>query len=228
MRKKKNGTELGKNTGDESWRVLRMQAEIVQSQDVLQGISRDLSVSILGSARVGVEDYYYQLAQQTAKELSSRGIHVITGGGSGIMEAANLGAFSEKGLSIGLNIDLPREQLANKYQDISLNFHYFFIRKLMFVRHGHCFIFFPGGFGTLDELFNVLTLVQTNKIQPVPIVLVGKSFWNPLLNWICEQCIERKYLTLKELDLIRVVDDKKQIFRFINKFVKEQNEYSPA
>jgi uncharacterized protein (TIGR00730 family) len=188
----------------EAWRVMRIQSELVDGIEKL--IKLGHAVSIYGSARLGPDSPYYQLAQRLGQMFSARGLTVITGGGPGIMEAANRGAYEEKGVSVGLNITLPEEQSNNRYQDVSLSFRYFFVRKFMFVKHAVGFVILPGGFGTLDELFEALTLVQTEKVRPFPIVLIGSSYWSGLMNWLRETMLAHHCIHAEDLDLIKVVD----------------------
>ncbi len=169
-------------SGNDSWRVFRIMAEFVEGFESLANIGS--AVTIFGSARTKPDDVYYKAAEKTARLLAKKKFAVITGGGPGIMEAANKGAFEAGGMSIGCNITLPHEQEANKYQQITLDFHYFYVRKVMFVKYANAFICFPGGFGTLDEFFETITLMQTLKIQAVPVLLYGKSYWSGLLEWI--------------------------------------------
>ncbi len=188
----------------EAWRVLRIQSELVQGIEKLAKLGG--AVSIYGSARLGPENEYYQHAQALAGLLAERNLAVISGGGPGIMEAANRGAHDKPGASVGLNITLPEEQTNNAYQDISINFRYFFVRKFMFVKHAVGFVIFPGGFGTMDELFEALTLVQTVKVQPFPIVLFGTSYWQGLLQWMRDTMLTNGCIGAKDLDLFHLVD----------------------
>src|SRR5512145_2257422 len=169
-------------THTDPWRVFRIMGEFVEGFDELASLNR--GISIFGSARAKPEDEDYKAAEETAALLAAAGFAVITGGGPGIMEAANKGAFEAGGLSIGCNIELPFEQKPNAYQTRSLTFKYFFVRKMMFVKYSLGFIIFPGGFGTFDELFEALTLIQTKKIRDFPVVLFGSAYWNGLINWI--------------------------------------------
>jgi len=192
----------------EAWRVFRIQAELVDGIEHLIKIGD--AVSVYGSARLAPDNYYYKEAQRLGGLLTEQGLAVITGGGPGIMEGANRGAYERKGESIGLNISLPMEQGNNPYQTISLNFRYFFVRKFMFVKHAVGFVIFPGGFGTLDELFEALTLVQTQKVEPFPIILVGKEFWVGLVDWLrdrvlAESCIDDSDLLL--FNLVETADE---------------------
>src|SRR5678809_411565 len=169
------------------WRVFRIMGEFVEGFDELATLSR--GIAIFGSARTKPDDPDYQAAQETGALLAAKGFAVITGGGPGIMEAANRGAFEAGGLSIGCNIELPFEQKANAYQTLSLTFKYFFVRKMMFVKYSLAFIIFPGGFGTCDELFEALTLIQTRKIRNFPVVLFGTKYWQGLMDWIRNTCL---------------------------------------
>jgi uncharacterized protein (TIGR00730 family) len=189
----------------EAWRVMRIQSELVDGIEKL--IKLGHAVSIYGSARLGPNSPYYQLAQDLGARFSALGLAVITGGGPGIMEAANRGAHGEKGLSIGLNITLPEEQANNQYLDVSLSFRYFFVRKFMFVKHAVGFVILPGGFGTLDELFEALTLVQTEKVRPFPIVLIGTAYWSGLVTWLRETMLEHGCIHEGDMGLLQVVDD---------------------
>ncbi len=188
----------------EAWRVLRIQSELVQGIEKLAKLGS--AVSIYGSARLGSDNEYYQHTQELAGLLADRGLAIISGGGPGIMEAANRGARDKPGASVGLNITLPEEQTKNAYQDISINFRYFFVRKFMFVKHAVGFVIFPGGFGTMDELFEALTLVQTVKVQPFPIVLFGTSYWQGLVQWMQDTMLTNGCIGDKDLDLFHLVD----------------------
>jgi uncharacterized protein (TIGR00730 family) len=190
-------------------RVDRMRAEIEMGFDALRGITR--AVSVFGSARIEDGDPYYELARTVGRRLGESGFCVITGGGPGVMEAANRGAMDAGAVSIGLNIELPFEQAANPYQTIDLTFHYFFTRKVMFVRYANAFVVFPGGFGTLDELFEALTLIQTGKIRHFPILLVGSTYWSGLVDWIREQLAGRGLISPEDLDLFRITDDPEEV-----------------
>lgn len=202
--------ELGpksKLTTTDSWRVFRIISEFVNGFEVMTNLGP--SVSIFGSARIREGDKYYELATEVAKRIALKGFAVITGGGPGVMEAANKGAQAVKGASCGLSIQLPFEPDSNQYIDPKYNlfFRYFFIRKVMFIRYAQGYVFLPGGFGTLDELFEALTLIQTKKIQLFPIYLMGQEFWAGLIDWIKKMSVERGYLKPEDLDLIQVTDD---------------------
>lgn len=188
----------------EAWRVLRIQSEIVDGIEHLIRIQH--AVNIFGSARLPPGSPYYREAEVLGERLSRAGLAVITGGGGGVMEAGNKGAHGKGALSVGLNIVLPEEQRPNPYQDISLGFRYFFVRKFLFFKHGIAFAIFPGGFGTMDELFEALTLVQTGKSEPFPIVLVGKTYWHGLLSWMEESMLGLGCIDRADLSLFTVVD----------------------
>lgn len=187
----------------ESWRIFRIMSEFVEGFEVMSRVGP--AVTIFGSARTKPEDPYYKAAEETARLLARRHLTVITGGGPGIMEAGNKGAKEVGGVSVGLNITLPQEQEGNKYQTIALDFHYFYARKVMFVKYAGAFICFPGGFGTLDEFFEVLTLVQTLKVEPYPIILYGSEYWGGLIEWIRKQ-MGGQYIDREDVDIFRIVD----------------------
>ena len=191
-------------TSTDPWRALRILGEFVEGFDALSRVIP--CVAIFGSARLAEDSPWYEAARETAGILSASGLNIISGGGPGIMEAANRGAWEEKGLSIGCNIELPREQEPNPYQDISLSFRYFFVRKMMFVKYSIGYVIFPGGFGTLDEFFNSLTLVQTGKVEHFPIVLYGTSFWEGLLKWMESRQAGAGTIRREEMDLFTVAD----------------------
>jgi uncharacterized protein (TIGR00730 family) len=191
--------------GDESWRLFRILAEFTEGIDSLSDLG--FAISIFGSARIKPDSPYYQQTVELANKLSKENFSIITGGGPGIMEAGNKGAHGEQGKSVGLNIVLPSEQHPNSFQNITLNYRYFFARKVMFVKHSMGYVCMPGGFGTLDEFFEALTLVQTNKIYPIPIVLFGSKFWQGLLNWIKEQPLQERLISPEDMDLMHITDD---------------------
>lgn len=206
----------------EAWRVLRIQSELVDGIERL--ITLKGAVTVFGGARFPEGSAEYQQAVRLGELLGSEGIPVITGGGPGLMEACNRGAFPESGSSIGLNIELPFEQYPNPYLDISLHFRYFFVRKFMFVKHAVGFIALPGGYGTLDELFEALTLVQTKKVERFPIVLVGKRYWSGLLEWLMDTVLERQCIDAADLNLFRLVDTVDEAAENIIEYIKERNE----
>ncbi len=192
-------------TSRESWRVLGIMAEFVQATEKLAAIRP--AVSFFGSARSLAGHRYYTLAEQTARLLSDAGFSVISGGGPGIMEAANKGAYEGKSPSIGLNIQLPHEQQGNLYQDISQNFHYFFARKVMFVKFATAYVVLPGGFGTLDEVMEALTLVQTGKTRKMPIILVHEPFWRGMIDWFRTTLVAEGTISPEDMNLVQVIDE---------------------
>jgi hypothetical protein len=189
----------------ESWRVFEIMAEFVESTERLSSIRP--AVSIFGSARTPPDHPYYQLTEKIARKLSDAGFSVISGGGPGIMEAANKGAFFGTSPSVGLNIQLPHEQHTNPYQDISQTFRHFFARKVMFVKFATAYVVMPGGFGTLDELMEALTLVQTGKTRRIPIILVCEAYWRDLVSWFGKTLVAEKTINPEDLDLIQIIDD---------------------
>lgn len=191
-------------TTTDPWRALRILGEFIEGFDALSRVVP--CVSFFGSARFPKGSPWSRAAQETATLIAAEGLNVITGGGPGIMEAANSGAWVEKGLSIGCNIELPHEQSPNPYQDISLTFRYFFVRKMMFVKYSIGYVIFPGGFGTLDEFFDSLTLVQTGKVEHFPIVLYGSEFWEGLLHWMKDSMVSAGTIKSAEMDLFTVAD----------------------
>jgi uncharacterized protein (TIGR00730 family) len=212
----------------DSWQIFKIMSEFVDGFEKLAKIGP--CVSIFGSARTAQENKYYKIAEDCARILTERGYGVISGGGPGIMEAANKGAFEAGGKSVGLNIDLPFEQFHNKYidRDKILEFDYFFVRKVMFMKYSQGFIVLPGGFGTMDELFEALTLIQTGKVARFPIVLVGKNYWSGLMDWVKNTMLnEENNIKEDDLNLYRLVDTAEEatehIFRFYDKYVLKPN-----
>ncbi|HNX71466.1 MAG: TIGR00730 family Rossman fold protein [Rivihabitans pingtungensis] len=197
----------------EAWHVLKIMAEFVESTEALSEISP--AVSIFGSARTPRAHGYYKLTEEIARRLSDAGFSVISGGGPGIMEAASKGAFFGKSPSVGLNIQLPHEQKPNEYQDLSLSFNHFFSRKVMFVKHAVAYVVMPGGFGTLDEMFEALTLVQTGKSRKIPIILVGRAFWQGLLDWFQAQLVAEGMIAADDMQLIQLIDEPGEIVEAI-------------
>ena len=197
----------------ESWKIFQIIAEFVEGFERLVRIKP--SVSIFGSARTPTDHPYYELAEKIARALSDAGFSVVSGGGPGIMEAANKGAYAGKSPSIGLNIHLPKEQSGNPYQDVSLSFRHFFSRKVMFVKYASAYVVLPGGFGTLDELAEILTLVQTGKTRRIPIILVHEPFWRGLLNWFTESLVKEGTISESDLDLMQVVDKPDEVVEAI-------------
>ena len=211
----------------EAWKLFGIMAEFFEANERLIGIKP--AVSVFGSARISAGSPYYRLAEETARLLSDAGFAVISGGGPGLMEAANKGAFAGKGLAVGLNIDLPREQSVNQYQDISLRFKHFFARKVMFAKYATAYVVLPGGFGTLDELFEALTLVQTGKTRQMPVILVHEPFWRGLLEWIRERLAAEGMIDPTDLDLVQVCDQPQQVVDVIFNFYEKRGfEPSPA
>jgi len=200
-----NDTQLTR----EYWKIFQIMAEFVEGFERLAQIKP--SVSIFGSARTSPEHPYYKLAEDIALALSESGFSVVSGGGPGIMEAANKGAFAGPSPSIGLNIMLPHEQSGNPYQDIGLDFRHFFSRKVMFVKYASAYVVLPGGFGTLDELAEILTLVQTGKTRRIPIILVHRPFWNGLIDWFKQSLVEEGTIDADDLDLFRVLDKPQEV-----------------
>lgn len=205
---------------NDSWALFKIMGEFVNGYEKMSAIGP--CVSIFGSARTKENDRYYKLAVSIAKSISEAGYGVITGGGPGIMEAGNRGAHLAGGTSVGLNIELPFEQHDNPYidKDKSLDFDYFFVRKVMFVKYSQGFVVMPGGFGTLDELFEAITLIQTNKIEKFPIILVGTEFWKGLEEWIKKTMLSEGNISEHDLDLIQIVDTEKEVVEIIDAFYK--------
>ncbi|MCR4291361.1 MAG: TIGR00730 family Rossman fold protein [Candidatus Kuenenia sp.] len=201
-----------------SWRIFKIIGEFVNGYEFLKKYK--LAASIFGTSRLGFNDNVYKDAQRLGYKLAERGFAVITGGGPGVMEAANKGAYEAGGRSVGINIKLPHEQKTNKYVRESIDFNYFFVRKLMLSFASEIYIFFPGGFGTLDELFEMITLIQTKKSKPIPIILINKQFWKPLLDWI-ENIIykENHAICKKDLDILHLVDTADDAFLLIKKLI---------
>jgi len=205
------------NPVEDLWRIFRVMAEFTEGFQELATIGP--AVSIFGSARAKPQDEYYKLAQKTASEITKAGFAVITGGGGGIMEAANKGAAEAGGKSIGLNIELPMEQIPNEFQNLSLHFRYFFCRKVMFLKYAHGFVVFPGGYGTMDEFFESLVLIQTLKQASFPVILMGSNYWNGLVDWMKEKMLnEHNYINPEDLDVFTVVDEPKAATKIVVDF----------
>ena len=205
--------ERGEFTHSDPWKVLRITGEFVEGFDELADI--DSAVAIFGSARTPRTSPWYELAARTARLLGRKRFAIITGGGPGIMEAANKGAREAGTVSIGLNIELPFEQDSNPYLDRSVNFRYFFVRKMMFVKYSHAFVVFPGGYGSMDELFEALTLIQTGKIKHFPVVLMGRSYWQGLMDWIKDVILKEANISPGDLSLVHVTDDPEEAVKVI-------------
>ena len=212
----------------EAWKLFGIMAEFFEATERLAGIRP--AVSVFGSARVKEGSRYYKLAEETARLLSDAGFAIISGGGPGVMEATNKGAYHGKnGIAVGLNIDLPQEQLSNRYQHISLRFKHFFARKVMFAKFATAFVVMPGGFGTLDELFEALTLVQTGKTRQMPIILVHEPYWRGLIDWCRARLVEEGMIDPTDIDLMQVCDEPKQVVEAIFNFYEKRGfEPSPA
>ena len=211
----------------ESWRVFGIMAEFVEATERLANVRP--AVSIFGSARVPADHPYYRLTEEIARQLSDAGFSVISGGGPGVMEAANKGAFFGRSLSVGLNIQLPHEQISNQYQDVSQTFQHFFARKVMFVKFASAYVVVPGGFGTMDELMEAMTLVQTQKIRRIPIILVQESYWRGLIDWMKDRMVSERMIDAADMDLIKLIDEPKQVVEAIfNHYEKRGFEPSAA
>jgi uncharacterized protein (TIGR00730 family) len=202
---------------EESWRIFRIMAEFVESIEVLSKVRN--AVTIFGSARVKPEDKYYQMAEDLGRLLAKSGFAVITGGGPGIMEAANKGAAEAGGQSLGMNIRLPFEQKPNPYANIQIDYKYFFIRKVMFVKYAMAYVILPGGYGTMDELFEALTLIQTKRVKSFPVILMGRDYWQGLLDWLKNSMLENDMILPFDLEMIHIIDDPEEVVKHINKYV---------
>jgi hypothetical protein len=224
MRAKQGNKAWNEIKTNDSWAIFKIMGEFVKGYEKLSQIGP--CVSIFGSARTKPDQNYYKLTERIAKKIVDHGYGVITGGGPGIMEAGNKGAHLGGGTSVGLNIDLPFEQHNNPYidGDKSLDFDYFFVRKVMFVKYSQGFVVMPGGFGTMDELFEAITLIQTNKVDAFPIILVGTEFWGGLMDWIRSTLLETfENINEADLDLIKLVDTEDEVIEVLDKFYEEYN-----
>jgi len=201
----------------DSWRLFRILSEFVEGFETLADVHP--AVSIFGATHIEPASPLYNKAVQLARLLAQEGFTVITGGGPGIMEAANKGALEGGGKSIGLNIDLPTEQPLNTYTNVHLSFSYFFVRKVMFVKYAMAYIIFPGGFGTLDELLEAITLIQTAKIKPFPVILVERDYWQGLLDWLKGTLLKARYISPQDLEIMQVIDDPSEIVKYIKRTV---------
>src|SRR5262245_35029592 len=214
---KKNGIEeqyvIDDFTSKDTWRIFRIMSEFVEGFETLSKIPP--AVAVFGSARVLPGSEAYRKAEAIASTLARNGYSVITGGGPGVMEAANKGASDAGSSSVGLNIELPLEQKPNIYTNKLLNFRYFFVRKVMFVKYSIAFVILPGGFGTLDELFEAITLIQTRKIKPFPVILVGRSYWKGLMDWIGDTLLREKMIAVEDLDILRTVDTPEEVLHWV-------------
>jgi uncharacterized protein (TIGR00730 family) len=210
-------------TGKETWRVFRIMSEFVEGFESLGNVGP--AISIFGSARTRKNDPYYRLTVEVAEKIARRGFAIISGGGPGIMEAANRGAKKGKGLSIGLNIQLPQEQKPNDFQDVSLHFRHFFARKVMFVKYASGYVIMPGGFGTMDEFFEALTLIQTGKIRRFPVVMMGRKYWGGLLDWVGGAMVDEGTISREDLSLFHLTDDADEAVAHIIRFHRESQRF---
>jgi uncharacterized protein (TIGR00730 family) len=204
-------------TVNESWRLFRIMAEFVDGFETMADIYP--AVSIFGSARVGSEEPLYEKARHIARLFAETGFNVITGGGPGLMEAANRGAAEGGARSVGLNIQLPAEQEPNPYSNVTLDFRYFFVRKVIFIKYAQAYVVLPGGFGTLDELFEALTLIQTDRIKPFPVILVESDYWKNLLDWVRERLLKSNKISPEDLDLVQLLDDPSDVVAAVKRLV---------
>ena len=210
----------------DTWRVFRIMAELVEGFEALSNVGP--AVTIFGSARLHPGSPYYTKCLNVAENLAKSGFTVISGGGPGIMEAANKGARNGNGTSVGLNIALPMEQYPNEFQDIKVEFRYFFVRKLMFVKYAVGYVIFPGGYGTMDELFEALTLIQTRKIRSFPVILVGKHYWAGMLDWMRNTVLVEKNIDAADLDLFHLVEEPSEVCEIIAKRYKDRTASFPS
>jgi hypothetical protein len=214
------GYEINELAKEESWRMFRIIGELVEGFDKLSGV--EPAVTIYGSARIGPDDEEYTKTKEIARRLGEMGFSIITGGGPGLMEAANKGALEAGVKSIGVNIELPEEQALNPYTTLSLTFRHFFVRKVMLVKYATAFIIMPGGLGTLDELTEVLTLMQTHKIKPFPVILVNSDYWKGFLEWLRTSTLARGFISEEDLHLLRVCDDTDEVIEAVRRWFLKQ------
>ncbi|MFH1824591.1 MAG: TIGR00730 family Rossman fold protein [Candidatus Firestonebacteria bacterium] len=212
---------IGNFTTEDNWRVFRIMAEFVEGFDELSKITP--AVSIFGSARLKPKDKFYKVAEEIGRLLVKEGFTVITGGGPGLMEAANKGAYEGKGKSVGLNIEIPLEQKPNPYLTKYLSFRYFFARKVMFVKYATAFVILPGGFGTMDEFFESITLIQTKKINPFPVILVDRNYWTGLIDWLNKKMITRGYIDKEDLKIFSLVDKPEEVVEKVVDYCRKNN-----
>jgi len=210
------GYEINDLAKEESWRIFRIMGELVEGFDKLSGI--EPAITIYGSARIGVEDELYKQTEELARRLGDMGFSIITGGGGGVMEAANKGALKAGATSVGLNIELPEEQMANAYTTKLITFSHFFVRKVMLVKYATAFIIMPGGLGTLDELTEVLTLMQTHKIKPFPVILFDSKYWQEFLNWLRNSVLAGEFISEDDLNLLRVCDHPDEVVETVQRW----------
>lgn len=217
----KSGASRDSFVARETWKIFKIMSEFVDAFEELKEIGP--AVTLWGSSRAKRNSKYYRLTQETTKAISEAGFSVITGGGPGLMEAANKGAKKGKAKSVGLNIKLPEEQEPNKYLDLCIEFDYFFIRKVMFVKYASAFVIMPGGYGTMDELFESLTLIQTEKSQLFPVILMGTDYWGGMIRWLKEKVVGEGHLYRKDLNFFTVTDDPKEVVRIIRESQRRNN-----
>ncbi len=214
------GYEINELVKEESWRMFRIIGELVSGFDTLTSV--EPAVTIYGSARVRPGDELYAKTEEIARRLGKLGFNIITGGGPGIMEAANKGALEANAKSVGLNIELPEEQYCNEYTTMSITFHHFFVRKVMLVKYALAFVIMPGGLGTMDELTEVLTLMQTHKIRPFPVILFKSAYWKGLLDWLQSYTLAKGYISPEDLHLLRVCDTPKGVVDIVQSWYRKQ------
>ncbi len=214
------GYEINDLAKEESWRMFRIMGELVEGFDTLSGI--EPAITIYGSARLAADDELYAKTEEIAHRLGIMGFSIITGGGPGVMEAANKGALKAGVKSVGLNIELPEEQVCNNYTTKSVTFHHFFVRKVMLVKYATAFVIIPGGLGTLDELTEVLTLIQTNKIKPFPVILFDSEYWKGFLAWLRSSVLTRKFISEEDFNLLRVCDHPDEIVEIVQNWYTKQ------
>lgn len=198
---------------NEAWRMFRIMGEFVEGVEEMSDLGP--AVSIFGSARLKADDPYYEKTVELAGKLAEKGFAIITGGGGGIMEAANKGAAEKKGKSAGLNIVLPMEQAPNPYSNIKVEFNYFFVRKVMFIRYAMAYVIMPGGFGTLDELFEAVTLIQTKRVKPFPVIMFGSDYWGGLVEWVKARLLEGGFISPKDMNILKVTDDLNEVVNIV-------------
>jgi len=208
-------------THEETWRIFRIMSEFVEGFEILSGVGK--AVSIFGSSRALSSNKYYKLAEEIAYRLAKEGYAIITGSGPGIMEAANKGTKRAGGNSIGLNIQLPSQQMPNKYVDTLLDFRYFFVRKVMFVKYAKAFVIMPGGYGTLDEFTEAINLIQSERIPPFPVILFGREYWNGIITWLRNSVLKNGNISKKDLEIFTVVDNPREVVKVIKKFYKTRS-----
>ena len=201
----------------DTWRLFKIISEFVEGFEMMSEVYP--AVSIFGSARIKPEDETYKMTVEIAKKLSENGFNIITGGGPGIMEAGNKGAQEGKGKSVGVNIKLPMEQQGNAFTDLQLELKYFFVRKVMFIKYAQAYVGMPGGLGTLDEIFEAITLIQTKRMKPFPVILVGTDYWSGLLDWIKDTLLKRGLISPQDLDLVRLTDNPEEVVKIIKQTV---------